>query len=121
VHISAENTDDGRSGVGGTVTRRNSLSERPLARQSRDGSWPTFAAGREGGNFAEQQRAIRADTTITVQENDENADSVPLAKLQRRTDSEEGILSSGVAATGLPSLNYGWSDPPDLDNKRLGE
>lgn len=112
VHISADNTDGGGS----------SVSERPLGRHARDGSWPTtFAAAREGGNFAEQQRAIRADTTITVQGNDEDADSVPLARLQRRSGSEEGILSSGVAATGLPLLNYGWGEPSDLINKRLGE
>ena len=121
VHISAENADSGGGRVGGTVTEGSSVSERPLARHTRDGSWPTFAAGREGGNFAEQQRAIRADITITVQESDEAADPVPLARLQRRTDSEEGIRSSGVVATGLPLLNHGWVEPADLINKRLGE
>ncbi|KFH46636.1 hypothetical protein ACRE_024860 [Hapsidospora chrysogenum ATCC 11550] len=121
VHISAENADGGGSRVGGIVTEGSSVSELPLARHTRDGSWPTFAAGREGGNFADQQRAIRADTTITVEENDEAADPVLLARLQRRADSEEGILSSGVVATGLPSLDHGWGKAPDLINKRLRE
>lgn len=102
VHISADNGPGSGSAIGMTSESRFNY--------SRD-SWPSspFASSRDTGNMSNPQRAIRADTTITISENDEVDRKTSEGPPHGRTGSQEQILPAGSATSTPP--DYGWCEP----------
>ena len=70
-------------------------------------------------NMSNQQRAIRADTTITISENDELDPKISNLSRSGRSGSQERILTT--AAVTSPPPDYGWGEPPAGGADRPGD
>lgn len=113
VHISAENGPNSGSAFG-TEERPNSTLN----------SWRSipFSSSRGMANtntdISNPHRHIRADTTITISEDEELDPRTTDVSAHGRTGSRDRILTPGVAST---PPDYGWGEPPGGGGSRSND